>query len=440
MELYDENLEEKKSKVPMIIGISIGVLVFLTILIVVGIIYLKSSITTININGVRNNQIEKILYLEEKEEGTELYLPIIKMAQYLGYEGFTGDYKYKSEDSTKCHVEDLNGNETAMFSKDSDILVKITADSEIQYITLDKPVIEKDGELYASKQGIEKAFNILMDCDKKFKNINMYSMDFLLTYYTSRLNIGSYSTKFADKKAIFENMIIIQENNQYGVIHASTGKSVLETKYQEIRYLPMTTDFIVKSNGKYGIVTKEKVEKARAVYDEIKVMDNQNGLYLVKQNNSYGVINTNGEIVIQPEYNKIGINDISRYAQNGIESSYLLLDELIPIMNNENLWGFFNLKGEKVIDFKYTALGCTSSKATNSYPVLVLPSNKIIVVGKDNYYNLVTTAGEQLIPDNTLNSVYLKTNTQTGENQFFMTYNNNEKVINIEEWLTKIDN
>ena len=42
MELYDENLEEKKSKVPMIIGISIGVLVFLTILIVVGIIYLKS--------------------------------------------------------------------------------------------------------------------------------------------------------------------------------------------------------------------------------------------------------------------------------------------------------------------------------------------------------------------------------------------------------------
>jgi len=439
MELYDENLEEKKSKIPTILGISIVVLIILTILIVAGIIYLKNSIRIIQIDGVRNNDIEKILYIQESEEGMEIYFPIVKTAQYLGYEGFLGDYKYKSEDNTKCHVKELNGNETAMFKNETDVLVKITSSSEIQYITLDKPVLEKDGELYTTKEGIEKAFNVLIDSDENFKNINIYSMDYLVTYYTTRLKIEKYSTKFADKKAIFEDMIIIQEDDQYGVRYATTGKAVLETKYEEIRYLPTTTDFIVKFNGKYGIVTKDKVEKARAVYDEIKTMDNENGLYLIKQNNAYGVMNTNGEIIIQPEYKQIGVNNISQYAQNGVENAYVLLNEIIPIMDSQNLWGFFNIKGEKITEFKYTGLGCTSSTVTNSYPILVVPSSKIIVVAKDKYYSLVTSSGEQLIPDNILNSVYLKLNAETGENQFFMTYNKNEKVINIEEWLAKIE-
>ena len=43
MELYDENINETKSKAPLIIGISIAVLLIITILLVFGIFYLKSS-------------------------------------------------------------------------------------------------------------------------------------------------------------------------------------------------------------------------------------------------------------------------------------------------------------------------------------------------------------------------------------------------------------
>ena len=221
MELYDENLEQKKSKVPMIIGICIVLLILLTILIIAGIIYLKSSIVTINIDGVKNAKIEELLYIETTEQGMQLYLPIIKIAGHLNYEGFTGDYKYKSEDKTKCHVEDINGNETAMFTKDSNVLTKITSNSEIQYITLDKPVFEKDGELYTTIDGIQKAFNVLISTDESFKNINMFSMDYLVTYYATKLKVQEYSTNFADRKAIFQDMIIIKDNNQYGVVNAS---------------------------------------------------------------------------------------------------------------------------------------------------------------------------------------------------------------------------
>ena len=86
MELYDENINETKSKTPTIVGICIAVLVVITILIVFGILYLKQSVTVIQIDGQRNTEIEKIFYIESTEEGKQLYLPIIKIAKFLGYE------------------------------------------------------------------------------------------------------------------------------------------------------------------------------------------------------------------------------------------------------------------------------------------------------------------------------------------------------------------
>ena len=438
MELYDEQLEKQKNKIPMIIGILIAILVLMTVLVVVAIIYLKGTITIINVDGVRNNEIEKILYVETAEDGYEnLYVPILQIAEHLKYEGFSGDYKYKSEDKNKCHVKDLEGNETAMFTKDSDILAKIAKDSSIEYVKIDKPVFEKDGQLYTTIDGVQKAFNVLFETDKNYKKIDIFSMDCLVQAYATRFKITEYSTEFSDKKAIFENMLIIKENREYGVVEitgTSSKKDVLETKYEEIRYLPATTDFIVKTSGKYRIMTKDAQIKVNINYDEIKIIDNQNGLYLVKQNNSYGVINTDGQPIIDPDYKQIGI-DISKYAQNGVENKYILLDEVIPVRNQDDLWAFYNINGEKITDFKYQSIGCDTTPVNNTYSTLVIPNYKTIVVKNDKYYNLVTVQGEELIPGNIVDSVYLKIDPTTGQNKYFMTSNGYTKVLNIEEWL-----
>lgn len=437
MELYDENMyniqakaNQKKSKVPVIIGVCIALLVVVTIVIIYGIIYLKKSITTIELDGKANNEIESVLHIEATEEGLQLYMPIIKMSQFFGYEGFVGDYINKSEDKSQCHT--ISENETVAFTKGSNTIVKIYKDAENEYITIDKPVFEKDGELYTTIDGIEKAFNVLFGYDEEFKNIEIFSMDYLISHYVQNLKIQKYSTSFADKKAIFENMIIIQDDNQYGVINIETQRPILETKYEQITYLPSTTDFLVKSNGKYGIVTKNAEVKIRTVYDEIKIIDNKNGLYLVKENNLYGIVNIDGKVIITPEYKEIGAN-IDKYSQNGLESKYILLNKIIPIKNDKDLWGLFDINGKQIAEFQYTGLGCSTSVATNAYPVLVIPKHKIIVVQKDKYYSLITLDGEQLIPDNVLNSVYLKLDISAVENQYYMTYN--EKTINVEEWL-----
>lgn len=438
MDFYeDDNVkEEKKSKLPMIIGICIGILIIITIAIIYGILYLKSTITTIKVDGQTVSGIEELLYIEENENGSEIYIPIRKIAKFLNYEDYSGDYQNKSEDQTKCHV--TNENETAMFILDSNILIKTRGNSDYEYIELDEKVFEKDGDLYTSIKGIEKAFNVLFECSEDKRKINIYTMDYLIQFYaTSNLNTEEYSEEFSDKKAIFENMIIIGEDKKFGVVNATTGESILETKYEEIKFLSATSDFLVKSNGKYGIVSKNSSIKVRIIYDEITIMDNQNGLYLTKYDGAYGVINTEGKVIIEPEYKQIGI-DISKYSQNGIENQYVLLDKIIPIKNSEGLWGLFDIKGNKIRDFEFTDIGCSKVETNNAYPAVVIPSYKILVVQKDKKYNIVSIDGEDLIPSYILDSICIKTNVETGENKFYMTYNDGNNIRGIEEYLTSI--
>ena len=438
MELYEEVDNKKKSKLPMIIGILLTVLIILIIVIIGTIIYLKQSVMQITVNGQNKNEIEKLLYIPE-DDNTKLYIPIRAMAKYLNYNDFRGDYKIKSEDSTKCYVK--NENEIAMFTKDSDTLVKTRGDSDYEYVKLEEKVIEKDGELYTTPSGIEKAFNTLFEYNANKKNINIYTMDYLNQMYASKLKIDGETVKlseeYSDQKAIFEGLIIVIKNNIYGVVDVESGNPILEFKYEDIKYLPATSDFLVKSNNKYGVIGKDTSIKVRTVYDEIKIMDNQNELYLVKQNNLYGVIDTKGKTIISPEYKQIGI-DISKFTQNGIENQYVLLNKIIPVKNNQDLWGIFDIKGQLVKDFIFTGIGCSSSnlsKIANSYPAVVIPSYQVIIVEKDKHYNIITTSGEVLIPTYVLETIYLKTNTETGENTFYMAYNNNEKVMSVEEWL-----
>ncbi len=443
MELYQEVENKKKSKTPMIIGICIGILVVIIIAIICAIVYLQSTVLTIKLDNKINSDIEQILYITGEDDNQQIYVPIRKIASFFNYEDYRGDYIAKSEDSTKCYVK--NEDEIAMFTKDSNILIKTTDDLNYEYIKIKEKVFEKDGELYTTPEGIEQAFNVLFEDDLKENRIDIYTMPYLNNFYASRLGLSEeeneknekVSDEFSDKKAIFQDMIVIIKDKQYGVITASTGQSVLETKYEDIKYLSTTSDFLVKSSNKYGVLGKDASTKIRMTYDEIKIMDNQNGLYLVKKNNLYGIVDKNGKVIIEPSYPQIGI-DITKYKQNGIENQYVLLNEIIPIKNNDGLWGLFNIKGEKVKDFEFEEIGCSSTKESDNYPAVVMPSYKIIVVEKDKHYNLVTTSGEQLIPSYVLDSVYIKYNAETGENKFYMAYNNNDKVINIEDWLASV--
>lgn len=55
--------------------------------------------------------------------------------------------------------------------------------------------------------------------------------------------------------------------------------------------------------------------------------------------NKFGIINTKGDYIIQPKYNKIS------------EKSYF--KDIVMVVNNSNKWGYINSAGETIINFKY---------------------------------------------------------------------------------------
>ena len=381
-----ENNKTKTKKLMIIIGVAIVILFVLSIGLIFYISYIEKNKFKCYIDGTKISTKSDMIVVDENKNN--IYVSLEDIASQIGYAKNNGEYKNQyTEDFDKCYLQ--NKYEAVSYITDSNQIYKTILsasqgeENDYKYFEIDEPVIISNNKMYTTIKGISKGCNLDYSYDPENNTLKIYTMDYLNKMYASKLKIDGETVKlseeYSDQKAIFEGLIIVIKNNIYGVVDVESGNPILEFKYEDIKYLPATSDFLVKSNNKYGVIGKDTSIKVRTVYDEIKIMDNQNELYLVKQNNLYGVIDTKGKTIISPEYKQIGI-DIS-------------------------------------------------------YPAVVIPSYQVIIVEKDKHYNIITTSGEELIPTYVLETIYLKTNTETGENTFYMAYNNNEKVMSVEEWL-----
>lgn len=179
-----------------------------------------------------------------------------------------------------------------------------------------------------------------------------------------------------------------------------------------------------------GIMSYDSTTKISPEYDEIKQIDKDTGLYLVTNNKKQGVINNSGNIIIYLEYDQIGI-DSSKYNSNNIKNQYLLYDTCIPVKRN-NKWGIFDKNGRQILADEYDELGCSagtgssSNQSINANNILLVPEYEGIVVKKNEFYGLIDSKGEQLLPV-VLKSIY--STTSAGEETYYMVYN--EQVINV---------
>ena len=104
--LKDEILKTQKTKKKItpstIILILIILLVFLMVGAISAIVYIKGTLMSYSLDGRKEKQLENILIFEENNK---IYIPIRKMAKFLEYEAYNGDYITLSEDATKCYIE-----------------------------------------------------------------------------------------------------------------------------------------------------------------------------------------------------------------------------------------------------------------------------------------------------------------------------------------------
>ena len=309
-------------------------------------------------------------------------------------------------------------------------LTKKNTDYDYEYIK--KPVKAINGVLYISTEGLEKAFNISFEYNQQTNRITIYTMPYLYQYYANKvLDYGfkSLDSTFINQKAILDNYLIVsKDDKQQGVINVE-GTTILEPKYDKITYLINTNDFLVENNKKVGIISANRETKVKIMYDDIESMDYDLGLYVVKQDNKYGVIDIRGAINIYAENDEIGI-DISKFSQNNIKNKYILAGNLIPV-RKDKVWALYDKNGNQLTEYKYDSFGYIASNNREAINLLVIPNYNVLVACRDDKYTLINSFGSELIAT-VADDIYMTINGEEGKHYYIAI---NDQRVDAEEWM-----
>ena len=427
MDLFENDIlneREKNKKIAKITLISIIIVVILCIAIFGAIVYLQSLKLKVDIDGVRTTIADDLFIIDENGK---VYVSIKDIATLLQYEYFNGEYGKVSEDATKCYVKSKD--EIATFEANSERIYKTpnTTNIEYEYYDVSEPVRIINEKLYIISDGVTIAFNSKFNYNQKSNTITIFSLPYLVQYYTTNiLNYGykELSSDFANQKALVYDMIVAKKDTgSYGVITADK-KEILGAKYANIEFIENTKDFFVTTSAKkMGLMSNKAEPKINDEYDKIQLLDKDLELYLVENNSRKGVVDKNGKIVIYLEYDDIGLEKVEQYKSSDIKNRYLLFDNCIIVKQNDK-WGMFDKTGKLILPIEYDRFGyivsTSKDKAVNN--LAVIPEYEAIVICKDKKYGLVNSIGDIIIPV-ALDKIY--SITSSGKESFEMEYQGN---------------
>lgn len=432
-ESFQDKEEKKKKRTTTIILIAIILVVIIIIAIIAYLMYLQGTVMKLTIDGRENEKLQNLLVFEN--DGT-VYAPIKEIASYFGYESYNGEYSEKSEEQSKCYIQ--SENEVVNFELGQTKIYKLDltkSKNDYEYVYIKKPIKAINGVLYISTEGLEEAFNISFEYNQEKNTITIWTMPYLYQFYASKVLDYGYvelNNQFVNQKAILNEKLIVlkdKDKKQYGVIGVD-GTVILEPKYDNITYLLNTGDFLVENNKKVGIMSANKETKVQIIYDSIELMDSDLGLYVVKKDNKYGVIDIKGNIKIYIENDAIGM-DISKFSQNNIKNKYILADNLIPV-KKDKYWGLYDKNGNQVVEYKYDSLGYIASSNKDALNLLVIPNYNVLVACKDKKYTLINSSGSELFAV-VADDIYMSIS--GGERHYYITIN--DQIIDAEEWLNR---
>lgn len=376
------------------------------------------------------------------------YVNIEEFSKLVGYEYHKGEYKAATIDENKCYIESKN--ETSSFYLNENKIYKLAVSKQNeQYAeyTLENTVKEINENMYLPLEGVSKAYNVLVDIPEGKSELQIYTLDYLITLYDATIQDWGYASiadqSFENKKAFLYGYLIVKKqgteeevsNGLYKVIDTSNTKEIILDRYTSIEFSENVEGFFVTDTSKkVGIIDLNGVTKIEPVYDNISLIDKASSLYLVELNKKYGVVSERGTSIIYPEYDSIGIDNITT------QNKYLILNELIPVYK-EKKWGAFNKNGKLVLNVEYDELGYSLTSVTIDgvkelvKPIIAIERANGIIVKKGTVYGLLdVTTGKELVPI-AVEAIYEANWSENENSKYFMLYNGEE--LNVIERLIR---
>lgn len=301
------------------------------------------------------------------------------------------------------------------------------------------------------------------------------------------------------------NYFILKQNDLYGVIDKQ-GNTVIEPKYKEvkipnpekglfvcyqdedikvlnekkeeilnqydnvepIRLKNIASDLMYEKSvlkyekdGKYGLVSFDRKEITKPIYDEMDNLPYKEGEILVKQNDKYGVINIKGNKMVAIEYDKIAVDEY--YTD---ENRYQYAGYIVSVKTQEGYrYGYLNSKGKEVLKTEYNEISRVTEIQDNENSYLICAkngqygitkneeeivgneyqsirydaTNKVFVIEKSKKYGIVNLEGKIIVPVQynqiDITGIYLYAQDEQGTT----VYNSNGAQVNIDSDVAILD-
>ena len=305
---------------------------------------------------------------------------------------------------------------------------------EFEYFTLDDNVKLENDELYASIEAVRIGFDIDIHYDEKNNTLTIYTLDYLENKAkearTDYAPSAEYSYK--DKRLLKYGMVVVKDTQgNYGVASYTRsdkeGTFVASCKYSEIDFneatytLSAITNLDKKASILYLNMAEQSVEKnVTSEYQEIKEITDDFSYFLVKQDGKYGIINSDGKTVIPVTFEEIGVKE-EEYSD--LTCRYILENKYVPVKLNGK-WGLYSIDGRKIIEPQYEDVGCNLAQSGDS--VVIIPNIRNGINGIVFLYNRAKAfyglynadTGERIAVS--LTEVYKKV--ENGEENYYMNH------------------
>lgn len=413
--------QEKKRKIFKAIIIAIIVLVILAVILWVYVSTKNSKKLKIYVDGEEKAQVEDTLVLKNDkgkvlENNGQIYISVRDLSTLLNCQYYNSEYKKKGEDKTKCQVR--NENEYTSYISDSNNMYKAivtkpdatdnknvnnkNTESEnlpdkvdYEYFTLNDSVKYINDTIYANIDAIELGLNVSITYDSKKNTISIYSLNQLEVAANNVRSdvVPSTEYSYANKRLLKYGMCIVKDSQGNFGVGSYTDQNKISSYVASCKYSSIEFDeakqiltVITSNDNKKCILSldldKQEVTKnITSQYDDIQAIDNNFQYFVVKSEEKFGIIDSNGKIILYPLFDEIGIDD-GLYTD--VFGKYILNNKYIPIKQN-GLWGLYNINGNKLIDPQFQDFGCALAQSGDS--VTIIPNIRENVDGVVFLYN-----------------------------------------------------
>lgn len=316
-------------------------------------------------NGVYGeaNEDPKYFYIESPYEAVQFENDTTKMVKYIIYDYQDRLYNSKTKSIAKTEEEEKSQKEIVKREKtpfDQKILAK-------EIFTLNKPIVLKEGKKYISIKDLKYTFNIKVVVNPS--GIYIYDIDYLEAKHSNYMAKNNFkiSNLYQNRRSIIDDDIIVESNGKFGVLRVEKDSinSIIGRQYDEIRYSQSGKNVYILHGDKLGLksLKTNKDIIAAGMYDGIEIFDDKRELYIVKEKDKLGLINSVGEKIIPIAYKQIGLTELqSKKFTSSETNGKLIADNLIPVMKinsetNEENWTLFTLDGKNHTNIPIYSLG-----------------------------------------------------------------------------------